>query len=224
MLRIIRATAVLAACILVAPAGARAEEPGSPSPAATTAPSILRDVLANAWAPSSTTGHGVAGTQASRRRAAAGPNIESIGLGGVAGLSEWEIGPSFRYWATERFGLQAHLGFGGEDDLRRGDVQYMRFEPTFIVAIGDFGNAALNVRPYAGGGIRVMRTDIGDFSDTDVRPAGVGGVEFGFQGVPRLKVSAELSVSTDPDFEDFDFDDVPTPGGARLAALVHYFF
>lgn len=223
MLRIIPATAVLAACVLVGPAIARAEEPASPAPAA--GPSILRDVLARAWAPASTTlAHATATTQASRRRPAAGPNIESVGLGGVAGLSEWEIGPSFRYWATERFGLQAHLGFGGEDDLRRGDVQFMRFEPTFIVAIGDFGNAALNVRPYAGGGIRLMRTDIGDFSDTDVRPAGVGGVEFGFQGVPRLKVSAELSLSTDPDFENFDFDDVPTPGGARLSALVHYFF
>ena len=224
MLRIIPATAVLAACVLVAPASARAEEPGSPTPAAAAAPSMLRDAIASAWAPSSTTGHAAAVTQASRRRAAAGPNIESIGLGAIGGLSEWELGPSFRYWATERFGLQAHLGFGGEDDLRRGDIQFMRFEPTFIVAIGDFGNAALNVRPYAGGGIRLMRTDIGDFSDTDVRPAGVGGVEFGFQGVPRLKVSAELSISTDPDFEDFDFDDVPTPGGARLSALLHYFF
>jgi hypothetical protein len=225
MLRIIPATAVLAACVLAAPAGAHADEPIPAVPAATAAPSILRDVLASAWEPTSTAAsRGSTRTQASRRRAAAGPNIESVGLGGVGGLSEFELGPSFRYWATERFGLQAHLGFGGEDDFRRADVQFMRFEPTFIVAIGDFGNAALNVRPYAGGGIRLMRTDIGDFSDTDLRPAGVGGVEFGFQGVPRLKVSAELSISTDPDFEDFDFDDVPTPGGARLSALLHYFF
>jgi hypothetical protein len=225
MLRIIPATAVLAACVLVAPSSARADEPISPAPAAAAAPSILRDVLGRAWEPATRTlAHAAATTQPSRRRAAAGPNIESVGLGAVGGLSEFELGPSFRYWATERFGLQAHLGFGGEDNLRRGDVQFMRFEPTFIVAIGDFGNAALNVRPYAGGGIRLMRTDIGEFSDTDVRPAGVGGVEFGFQGVPRLKVSAELSLSTDPDFEDFDFDEVPTPGGARLSALLHYFF
>ena len=224
MLRIIPATAVLAACVFGAPASARAEEPVSPAPAAAAAPSILRRVLASAWEPASTTTAHALTTQASRGRPAAGPNIESVGLGAIGGLSEFELGPSFRYWATERFGLQAHLGFGGEDDLRRGDVQFMRFEPTFIVAIGDFGNAALNVRPYAGGGVRLMRTDIGDFSDTDLRPAGVGGVEFGFQGVPRLKVSAELSLSTDPDFEDFDFDEVPTPGGARLSALLHYFF
>lgn len=224
MLRIIPTTAVLAACAFVAPASAHADEPVSPAPAAAAAPSFLRDVLARAWEPSSTaTGHAVAATQASRRRPNAGPNIESVGLGAVGGLSEFELGPSFRYWATERFGVQAHLGFGGEDDFRRGDVQFMRFEPTFIVAIGDFGNAAVNVRPYAGG-LRLMRTDIGDFSDTDLRPAGVGGVEFGFQGVPRLKVSAELSLSTDPGFEDFDFGDVPTPGGARLSALLHYFF
>ena len=223
MLRIIPATAVLAACVLAAPAGARADEPVTPAPAAPAGASILNRVLARAWEPASTTVGAAVRTQ-SRRRPVAGPNIESVGLGAVGGLSEFELGPSFRYWATERFGLQAHLGFGGEDDLRRGDVQFMRFEPTFIIAIGDFGNASLNVRPYAGGGLRLIRTDIGDFSDTDLRPAGVGGVEFGFRGAPRLKVSAELSLSTDPDFEDFDFDDVPTPGGARLSALLHYFF
>ena len=223
MLRIIPATAVLAACALVAPSNVRAEEPVVPAAAAAAAPSILRGALASAWDSSSATTRAAAVVQA--RRPAAGPNIESVGLGGVAGLSDFELGPSLRYWINERFGVQAHLGFGGEEDFRFiDDIGYLRFEPTFIVAIGDFGNAALNVRPYAGGGIRVTRTDFGDESDTDVRPAGVGGVEFGFQGVPRFKVSAELSVSADPDFENFDFDDVPSPGGVRLSALVHYFF
>ena len=69
-----------------------------------------------------------------------------------------------------------------------------------------------------------MRTDIGEFDDTDVRPAAVGGVEFGFRGAPRLKVSAELSISTDQDFDDIDFGDGPSIGGTRLSALVHYFF
>ena len=223
MLRIIPATAVLAACVLLSPSAALADEPVTPAPAASAAPSILGSVLTRAWQPSSETTHAAAVVQA--RRSAAGPNIESVGLGGVAGLSEFEIGPSFRYWINERFGVQAHLGFGGEDDFRFiDDIGYMRFEPTFIVAIGDFGNAAVNVRPYAGGGLRLTRTDIDNESDTDLRPAGVGGVEFGFRGAPRLKVSAELSLSADPDFENFDFDEVPTPGGARLSALVHYFF
>ena len=133
MLRIIPATAVLAACVLAAPAGARADEPVTPAPAAPAGASILNRVLARAWEPASTTVGAAVRTQ-SRRRPVAGPNIESVGLGAVGGLSEFELGPSFRYWATERFGLQAHLGFGGEDDLRRGDVQYMRFEPTFITS------------------------------------------------------------------------------------------
>ena len=223
MLRIIPATAVLAACVLVLPARARADEPVAPAPGPAAAPSLLRNVLAKEWAPSSTTTATAAAVQG--RRPVAGPNIESVGLGGVAGLSDFEIGPSFRYWINDRFGVQAHLGFGGEEDFRSIDeVGYLRFEPTFIVAIGDFGNGAVNVRPYAGGGLRVTRTDIGEESDTDLRPAGVGGVEFGFQGVPRLKVSAELSLSADPDFENFDFDEVPTPGGVRLSGLVHYFF
>ena len=115
MLRIIPATAVLAACALIAPSSARADEPVAPAPAAAAAPSILRGALARAWAPSSATTH-AAVVQA--RRANAGPNIASVGLGGVAGLSDFEIGPSFRYWVTERFGLQAHLGFGGEEDFR----------------------------------------------------------------------------------------------------------
>ena len=222
MIRIIPA-AMLAACALVAPTAALADEPTAPSPAASASSSLLRSAIAAAWTPpgSTTTAWSVA---QARRASSAGPSIASVGLGGVAGLSEFEIGPSLRYWINDRFGLQGHLGFGGDDDFLEDDVEFMRFEPTFIVAIGDFGNDALNVRPYAGGGIRVMRTDIGEFDDTDVRPAGVGGVEFGFRGAPRLKVSAELSISTDQDFDDIDFDDGPSLGGTRLSGLVHYFF
>jgi hypothetical protein len=159
-----------------------------------------------------------------RRSRSAGPSIQSVGLGAVAGLSEFEIGPSFRYWFSDRFGAQAHLGFSGDDAIRGDDVEYLRFEPTFIVAIGDFGNDDVNVRPYAGGGLRVLRTDIGDFSNTDVFPAGVVGVEFGFRAVPRLKVSGELSFSGDNDIDDIDFPDPPELGGARFSGLVHYFF
>ena len=70
----------------------------------------------------------------------------------------------------------------------------------------------------------MLRTDIGRLPTPTVRPAGVGGVEFGFRGAPRLKVSGELSLSADNDFEDFNFGNVPSTGGARLSALVHYFF
>ena len=223
MIRIIPA-AILAACTLVVPTAALADEPAAAAPAASASSSILRNAIASAWTPAGGTTTAWSIAQTRRARQSAGPSIASVGLGGVAGLSEFEIGPSLRYWINDRFGLQGHLGFGGDDDFLEDDVEYMRFEPTFIVAIGDFGNDALNVRPYAGGGIRVMRTDIGEFDDTDVRPAGVGGVEFGFRGAPRLKVSAELSISTDQDFDDIDLDDGPSLGGTRLSALVHYFF
>ena len=224
MLRIIRAPAIVAACFILAPA-VRADEPAHPlvQPAVS---STLRNALDAAWAVPANTGTGSITAAVARQRgsAPAGPNIGAFGIGGVGGLSQFEIGPSIRYWMTDRFALQAHLGFGGEDFLDE-DVEYFRFEPTFIVAIGDFGNDAVNVRPYAGGGIRVFRTDIGErFDDTTVRPAGVGGVEFGFRGVPRLKASAELSLSAGNDLDDFDFDDGPSVGGARVAALVHYFF
>lgn len=36
--------------------------------------------------------------------------------------------------------LRGHLGFGGGRDFIGEDVEYLRFEPTFIVAIGEFGN------------------------------------------------------------------------------------
>lgn len=226
MLRIIRATAVVLTCAIAAPAAVRADEPPVPAGPAPAPVHLLRGALASAWSSAGDTSLGrIATTQRSGAASPAGPNIGAIGLGGLGGLSDFEIGPSFRYWITERFGLQAHLGFGGDDDFRDEDVEYLRFEPTFIVAIGDFGNSALNVRPYAGGGIRVFRTDIGSrFDDTTVRPAGVGGVEFGFRGVPHLKVSAELSVSAGNDFDDFDIGDPPDIGGVRLSALVHYFF
>lgn len=224
MLRIIRASVIVAACAFLSPA-VRAEEPAHPLVQSSSS-ATLRQALESAWAvPPPPAASGTAAALVRQRaRNSAGPNIGAVGVGGVGGLSEFEIGPSIRYWINERFGLQAHLGFGGEDFIDE-DVEYLRFEPTFIVAIGDFGNDALNVRPYAGGGLRVFTTDIGErFDDTTVRPAGVGGVEFGFRGVPRLKASAELSLSAGNDLDDFDFGDGPSVGGARVAALVHYFF
>lgn len=157
-------------------------------------------------------------------RTAAGPDIGMVGLGFIAGLSDFEIGPSFRLWVNDRVGLQAHLGFSG-DDFGPDSVDFIRFEPTFIVAIGDFGDAAVNVRPYVGGGLRVVRADIGQFNDSDIKPVGVGGVEFGFRGAPRFKVSAEVSIAPNIDIDEFD---PPRRGprltGARVAALGHYFF
>lgn len=164
-------------------------------------------------------------TQSRRTARVAGPSIGSVGLGAVGGLTEFEIGPSLRYWANDRFGFQAHLGFGGDNDFLGDSVDYMRFEPTFIVAIGDFGNASVNVRPYAGGGLRLLRTDIGSrYDNTMLRPAGVGGVEFGFRQVPNLKASGELSISGENDIDDFNLGNGPSIGGVRLSALVHWFF
>lgn len=155
-------------------------------------------------------------------RTAAGPNIGTVGIGAIGGLSDLEIGPSFRFWATDRVGVQAHLGFSG-DDFGPDNVDFIRFEPTVIIAIGDFGDGAVNVRPYAGGGLRIVRTDVGPFNDSDVKPVGVGGVEFGFRGAPRFKVSTEVSLAPDIDIEEFGGRG-PKVTGARVAALAHYFF
>jgi len=226
MLRIIPA-ALLVAGAIVAPSLARAEHPlpnvPVPAPAGAASPRILDAALDTAWAPPPTT-TAWAITQGRRGSRSAGPSIGAVGLGGLVGLSDFEIGPSFRYWINDRVGVQAHLGFGGDSDFIGQDVEYLRFEPTVIVAIGDFGSGALNVRPYAGGGLRVLRTDIGEFNDTMVRPAGIGGVELGFRGAPRLKVSAELSVSGENDLDRFNLGTGPSIGGVRASALVHYFF
>lgn len=229
MLRIIRASAIVAACVAIAPTGLLAQEPAVAARSPWSSAPVAQDAPTSVPAAGTTIGPfgnfaAVSAVQGRRGRNSAGPNIGAVGLGGVAGLSEFEIGPSFRFWINDRFGVQAHLGFGGDQDFIGEDVEYLRFEPTFIVAIGDFGNDAVNVRPYAGGGIRVFRTDIGDFDDTSVKPAGVGGVEFGFRGAPRLKVSGELSVSGENDLDDFNFGNGPSIGGVRASALVHYFF
>ena len=220
MLRSIHVTCLTAICGLALAAPAMADEPATP----VTATPLIGHALTQAWQGPLATPPQATVVQARRSARSAGPNIGAVGLGGVAGLSEFEIGPSFRYWINERFGVQAHLGFSGDNDFVGEDVEYLRFEPTFIVAIGDFGNADVNIRPYAGGGLRIFRTDIGDFDDVMIRPAGVGGVEFGFRGAPRLKVSAELSVSGENDLDDFNFGNGPSVGGVRAAALVHYFF
>lgn len=219
MLRIVRTTCLTAMCGLALAAPGRAEEPVTTDPATP----LIGAALVQAWQGPLAPPQAVA-MQGRRASRSAGPNIGAVGLGGVAGLSEFEIGPSFRYWFNQRVGMQAHLGFSGDNDFLGEDVEYLRFEPTVIVAIGDFGNADVNIRPYVGGGLRIFRTDIGDFDDVMVRPAAVGGVEFGFRGAQRLKVSAELSVSGENDLDDFNFGNGPSIGGVRAAALVHYFF
>lgn len=209
------------------PSGAAADD----APPATLAPRVAQ-TISRAWtadvAPEtirptpSTPSRAV--LQGAAARTPAGPNIGNVGLGGLGGLTDFEIGPSFRFWATDRIGVQAHLGFSGED-FGPEDVEYLRFEPTVIVAIGDFGEGSVNIRPYAGGGIRVVRTDIGRFDDAQVKPVVVGGVEFGFRSVPRLNVSAELSIAPDIDDDDFELGGrVPDVRGARAALLAHYFF
>lgn len=190
--------------------------------------SLVEAALTSAWTPDAAVSESMAQrtnrTVVQRRYNAAGPNIQEFGLGGVAGLSDFEIGPSARYWLNDRFGLQAHLGFSG-DDLPGDDADYVRFEPTFIVAIGDFGNNDVNVRPYVGGGLRLVRVDVGNYDDLTAKPVAVGGVEFGFRAVPRLKVSGELSLTGSEDFDDdFPFNSRPSFGGARVVGLVHYFF
>ncbi len=153
----------------------------------------------------------------------AGPQIERFGVGAVVGLSDVEIGPSVRYWVTSRVGLQANLGFSGEDFFPE-NVTFTRLEPTVIVAFGDFGEGAINMRPYAGAGLRVAWAGGGGMSDSQVRPVGVGGVEFGFQRAPRFKISPEISFSPDINADLDPLFGGPRLNGLRLAAMAHYFF
>lgn len=214
------AVAAGASCLLAIPP-ANAQDASSPHVWRVSFPSTLQTASTDS-PPAASTSAAVVQQRVGR---SAGPSIGSVGLGAVGGLSEFEFGPSFRYWITDRIGVQTHLGFGGDQDFIGDNVDYLRVEPTVIVALGDFGNDALNVRPYVGGGLRVFRTDIGDdFDDTSVKPAGVGGVEFGFRAVPRFKASVELSVSGGNDLDDFNFGNGPSIGGARVSALAHYFF
>ena len=82
-------------------------------------------------------------------------------------------GPSFRYWVTERFGLQAHLGFGGEEDFRSsttwGTCDSSRRSSSRSVTSATMPSTSARM-PVAGSAL--MRTDIGDVpTRTCGRPA-----------------------------------------------------
>jgi hypothetical protein len=162
--------------------------------------------------------------QGQAAQTAAGPDIGRVGIGAIGGLSDLEFGPSVRTWFTPRFGAQAHLVFSS-DDYGPQDVSFIRFEPTVLVALGDFGEGQVNIRPYLGGGLRLVRASIGNFSDSETNLAAVVGAEFGFLRVPRFKVSGEVSLSTDSDFDTFDPPRAgPRHNGVRIGVLGHYFF
>ena len=161
MLRIIPATAVLAACALIAPASARADEPVAPAPAAAAAPSILRGALARAWEPSSATTACGGGTGTTRRAQARTSkpwdSVAWLGCptsrsGPASGTGPPSASACRRIWASAARTTSVHRRrriHAIRADVHRRDRRLRQRLP-------------LNVRPYAGGGLRVMRTDIGN--------------------------------------------------------------
>lgn len=128
------------------------------------------------------------------------PPAHVIGLGARAGWSAFESGISARTWLHDRIGLQFEVSRSAlTSPVAPARLTATQFAPSLLLAWHDRMSDDVMVRPYVGGGPRVIRQVVG------VGPQGVGSVaesrmavqvfgggEVTFPAAPRFTLSADL--------------------------------
>jgi len=123
-----------------------------------------------------------------------------IGLGGFGGSGG---GVSFRYFMTERIGLDANVGFSGAGPTgsrNSSSGTTVRVAPSAVFMMTKaHALADLDVRPYVGGGLNYTQTPSNvQAVTTGVGTSGFGmqafgGVELSFASARSIAISAEVA-------------------------------
>lgn len=147
----------------------------------------------------------------------------TFGVGGRAGGFSFGVGGSGRYWASDRIGVQADVSHYGLST-----VGITQFAPSVLTVLGQPDlTKATQIRPYAGGGLNVLRVtqDFGSIgfsefnsSDTGIGFQGFAGAEAVFGGAPNFGVSGDLGYYSTGDFFGVNV------GGFALSLAGHYYF
>ncbi len=147
------------------------------------------------------------------RSASAGDRPHTVGLGGKAGGFAFGVGASARAWATDRIGVQTDLSH-----FEVGTVSVTQISPSVIVTLGSPDlDADTQLRPYAGGGINIMRVASTFSSDSGVGFQAFVGGEWVFARAPRLGLSGDIGYYSTGKFFNVSI------GGFAVSVLGHYY-
>lgn len=128
------------------------------------------------------------------------PPTHVIGLGARAGWSAFESGISARTWLHDRIGLQLEVSRSAlTSPVAPARLTATQFAPSVLLAWPDRMSDDVMVRPYVGGGPRVIRQvvgigpqGVGSVSENRVAVQVFGGGEVTFPAAPRFTLSADL--------------------------------
>jgi hypothetical protein len=129
-----------------------------------------------------------------------GSSPHQWGIGGMFGAGTLGSGVSLQYWVAGIVGVDARLLLSGSEEftgLGFSGGHSVEFAPNVVVMFKrPDGSKALDVRPYAGGGINWTHAGPNvTITGVSVNGRGsqyFGGVEFGIAQVPALAVSIEV--------------------------------
>lgn len=193
---------VIAGSAPAAPAAAPAAAAPAPAPAAAPpapAPAPQRAPVSTASQSSASSG--------------GGSDHRTFGVGAGTGGVSYGLTPSMRYWFSEQVGLEVNVAFLGvyDDSLTA-------ISPSVIVKFGDGWQAGpVQFKLYAGGGLTYYHWSNDVFGDAGHTGfGGFGGVEVGFDAVPRLTVSASAGVYGSPGTFNY--------GALYQSVLAHWYF
>jgi hypothetical protein len=155
------------------------------------------------------------------------PPTHRLGLGGQLSAATPGIGFSSRIWSFNRFGVQVDLSRSRmSNDFSENRVRSTEFVPSFIYSLPDYVSESFWLRPYAGGGVAMIRSKLYggvpeialSESDSTWGYRAFGGAEVTAPGVPRLAISADFGYQwADVLFDGFD------PAGPRLSVSAHWY-
>lgn len=128
------------------------------------------------------------------------PPAHVIGLGARAGWSAFASGISARTWLHERIGLQLEVSRSAlTSPLSPARLTATQFAPSLLLAWHDRMSDDVMVRPYVGGGPRVIRQvvgvgpqGVGSVAESRMAAQVFGGGEVTFPAAPRFTLSADL--------------------------------
>ena len=155
------------------------------------------------------------------------PPTHRLGLGGQLSAATPGIGFSSRIWSRNRFGVQVDLSRSRmSTDFSENRVRSTEFVPSFIYSLPDYVSESFWLRPYAGGGVAMIRSKLYggvpevalSESDSTWGYRAFGGAEVTVPGVPPLAISADFGYQwADVLFGGFD------PAGPRLSVSAHWY-
>jgi hypothetical protein len=137
-----------------------------------------------------------------------------------------DFGGTARLWMQRRLGAQFDVTRSTfTSGLTAGQLTTWQFSPSMLYALPDVVSSAVWVRPFAGGGLDLVRSSLGGVTpgmttghDRTFGTKILGGAEVTLPGAPQLTLSTEVGYHwLESSFTAFDL------GGVRASVAAHWY-